>query len=412
MSDRDPAVAADVPSVGYETAAEETGRSPAVGESARRHILFAINSLAGGGAERVFATLLAMPVPDAERFRVEAALLDGEPEAYRLPDHIPVHRLDCRHGLVRSVRRMTGLAKRQRVDLIVAFLTRTNVAAAFAARLSSRPFIVSERVDTSAHLATGRFAWISRWLVRLTYRRAAAIIAVSKGVADTLVRDFGIDRSRISVIFNPVDTKRIEARAAEPPAFPVRRDDCLAMGRLVPNKNFALAIEAFARSGRSGRLVIIGEGPLRDALRALGDSHGLGERLVLPGFVENPYAILARGGLFILSSNAEGFPNALVEALALGIPAVATDCKSGPAEILETRVRDAATGFAEGEGGLLVRPNDVAAMAAAIAQMEDVALRLTLAANGPERVAAFSPERAADRYWRVIETALADARPG
>lgn len=370
----------------------------------RKRIVFVINSLAGGGAERVFSTILSASGPYRAAHDVAVVLLDREDQAYALPSEIPVRQLDCRHSLPRSIAGLAGATNREEADLAVSFLTRANVAAAFAMILRRRPFVISERVDTAAHLATGRFAWASRLLVRLAYPRAAAVIAVSSGVADTLVREFGVDRQRIAVVFNPVDLERIARLAAELPAIEMHADDCIAMGRLVPNKNFALTIEAFARSGRKGRLVLIGTGPLHAELRALGDRLGLGERLVMPGFIENPYALLSRAGLFFLSSNAEGFPNALVEAMAAGLPVIATDCRSGPSEVLATSLEGAKA--AEGEGGLLVPANDVEAMSDAIVRMADPDLCRRLVERGQRRVAEFSVDKAVAGYWRIIEGAL------
>ncbi|KRA84448.1 glycosyltransferase [Altererythrobacter sp. Root672] len=369
-----------------------------------KRVVFVINSLAGGGAERVFSTILSASAPYRRDYDVSVTLLDREDRAYELPRDMGVRQLDSRHSLPLSIAGLTREARREKAQLAVSFLTRANVAAAFAMIVRRRPFVISERVDTAAHLATGRFAWASRFLVRLTYPRAAAVIAVSSGVADTLVRDFGVERQRISVVFNPVDLDRIARLAAEEPAIDIRGDDCIAMGRLVPNKNFALAIEAFARSGRSGRLVLIGTGPLEAELRALADRVGLGERLVMPGFIENPYALLARAGLFVLSSNAEGFPNALVEAMAVGLPVVATDCRSGPSEVLATSLDGAKA--AEGEGGLLVPANDVPAMAEAIALMGDRSVSRAFGERGRRRAAEFSVDKAVGAYWQIIESVI------
>lgn len=371
-----------------------------------KRIVFVINSLAGGGAERVFSTILSASAPYRDEYDVSVALLDREERAYGLPRDMSVQQLNSRHSLPRSIAGLARTARREKAHLAVSFLTRSNVAAAFAMMMRRQPFVISERVDTAAHLATGRFAWASKFLVRLTYPRAAAVIAVSHGVADTLVSDFGVERRRISVVFNPVDLDRIASLAAEDPSIEMRADDCIAMGRLVPNKNFALAIEGFARSGRRGRLVLIGTGPLHAELRALGDQLGLGERLVMPGFVENPYALLDRGGLFVLSSNAEGFPNALVEAMAVGLPVVATDCRSGPAEVLATSLDGMKV--AEGEGGLLVPANDVPAMADAIGLMGEPGRARAFGEQGRRRAAEFSVDRAVGAYWGIIESVMAN----
>ena len=286
----------------------------------------------------------------------------------------------------------------------MSFLTRANVCLAAAMAPRRRPFVLSERVNTTAHLGAGVGAAVSRTLVRLSYTRAARVIAVSQGVADTLVSDYKVSAERTIAISNPVDIAAISKQADAAPLLAIDGPYVIAMGRLVQNKNFALAIEAFAASGVAGKLVILGEGPEHDALRALGDRLGLADRLVLPGFASNPYALLSRARCMLLSSNAEGFPNALVEALACGTPVVATDCRSGPAEVLDTALRPGVTEV-EGQGGVLVPTNAVDPMARALRSVVDPTVRTRLSTTGRQRVAAFSVERAVDRYWRVIDEA-------
>jgi len=375
----------------------------------RRKVLFVINSLAGGGAEHVMATLLGASDARARDNDIVVALLDREEAAYRLPPFVRVIQLDSRYSFARSLRSLWKLVGEEKPDVALSFLTRANVCTTVAMAPRGKPFVLSERVNTTAHLGQGRAAAVSKAMVRLSYPRATRIIAVSAGVADTLVEDFAVKRPRITILANPVDIDAIEASAAEPPEHPIEGPYVVAMGRLVPNKNFALGIEAFARSGIPGKLVILGQGPDREALVSLADRVGLGDRLVMPGFAANPHATIARSTFMLLSSNAEGFPNALVEALACGVPVIATDCQSGPAEVLDT-VIGAGEAMAEGRGGLLVPVNAVEPMAQAIGRMSDPALRERLAAAGRVRVRDFSVARAVENYWRVIDEAAAAAR--
>lgn len=384
----------------------------AVRPAGRPRVLWVINSLTGGGAERVFTSLLTASRQYSDRYEISVALLDDDAEAYRLPAEFQVHRLGCGHSLVRSLIRLARLVRETDPDVTVSFLTRSNLATAAAMSWRGRPFILSERVNTTAHLSTGRFGRASRAMVALAYPRAERVIAVSEGVAGTLVHDYAVAPERVRVFPNPVDVEAIGNQGRLEPGIAVSRGDVVAMGRLVENKNFALAIRAFARSRRTGRLLLLGEGSLRGRLRALGDELGLGDRLVMPGFVANPYAVVARCDFLILSSNAEGFSNALVEAMACGVPVLATDCPSSPAEILNVEDRPAAGAVAGGEGGLLVPANDEEAMAAAIVRLGDPAARSALASLGLNRVKAFDVSTAVERYWSVIAEALpAASRP-
>ncbi len=369
-------------------------------------VLWVINSLAGGGAERVFSSLINASMQYRDRYDIDVALLDDDVEIYGLPDGISVHRLDCRYGLLRSVVRLNELAHRLRPDVTLSFLTRSNLAAAAAMLWRGRPFVISERVNTTAHLLTGRLGRASRAMVKLAYPRAARIIAVSEGVADTLVDDYAVAADRIRVVPNPVDLESIQRQCRSAPEIAVHPGDVVAMGRLVENKNFSLAVRAFARARDSGRLILLGEGPLRAELRKLGDDLGLADRLVMPGFVKNPYAVISRCEFLVLSSNAEGFSNALVEALACGVPVVATDCRSSPAEILDVTSRPDALGVASGKGGLLVPTNDEAAMVSAIEMLAEPESRSQLSRIGMERVSEFGVAAAVERYWQVLAETL------
>ena len=204
--------------------------------------------------------------------------------------------------------------------------------------------------------------WLERRRVRRLYARADHVICVSRGVADDLARITGLARQAILVPHNPVITPELLelARApaphpwlAEEPRLPV----VLGAGGLRRQKNFPCLLRAFARlrEHRACRLIILGEGRQRARLCRLAERLGVAEDVSLPGFVANPYAYMARSALFVLSSYWEGSPNALTEAMAVGTPVVATDCPSGPQEILDG-----------GRYGELVGIDDAAAMAAAM----------------------------------------------
>jgi glycosyltransferase involved in cell wall biosynthesis len=374
----------------------------------RRTCLLVINSLAGGGAERVFTTL----VTDLARFRGECdfvvALLDDEEvEAYILPDWVKVYRVDSKASLNASVRRLCGLFRQLRPDVCISFLTRANFAAIVAGRLYGCKTIISERVNTTAHLAGRGKNAISRALVRILYPRADGIIAVSQGVKDTLVKDFFVSADRVTVIPNPFDIDRIATLALQPAPFEIAPGDWATMGRLVPTKNAALAIRAFVAASTKGRLFVLGDGPLRGELEALVRDLDASDRVRICGFVENPYAVLGRCDAYILPSEAEGFPNAMVEAMALGKPVVATDCPSGPSEIFETEA--ASDEPSRGRGGMLVKCGAVNIMAHAITALEDGDLRRDLGRLARERAMEFSVERTTLGFWQVITANFAAA---
>ncbi|WP_447931632.1 glycosyltransferase [Sphingopyxis fribergensis] len=369
----------------------------------RKRILFAINSLAGGGAERVLATLLAGSVPWRARYDIHLALLDDEPRAYDVPEWVEVHQLDARHKLLPSLTQLRALAKRLSPDSTLSFLTRANIANAWAMAGRGRPWLISERVNTSAHLGD---AFAAKAMVRMVYPRAAHVIAVSEGVVDDLAANFGVARDRMSAIANPVDHRRIAELAAEPPAFTPAGPYIVAAGRLMPNKNFPLLLRAYAKAAPQERLVILGEGPERGALEALAASLDIADRIDMPGFVANPFAMVSRAQAYAMPSNAEGFPNGLVEAMACGVPVVATNCASGPSEILASRSRDAISGRIDVDAGALVPTDDIQTFAAALVDVLAEPRRSACGAKARERSRAYGVEQAAANYWARIEAAL------
>ncbi len=369
----------------------------------RGKALFIINSLTGGGAERVMATLLHASAPWRDRFDIALALLDREAAAYAPPEWVQTVQLDCGGRLLPSILAVRRLVSDMRPDVTLSFLTRSNVANVVATAGRPTACLISERVNASAHLNGGLSAMAARMMVSATYPRADHVIAVSQGVAQDLRRNFGVKQSRLSVIANPVDHDRIASLSAVPPALSLQGDLIVAAGRLVPNKNFGMLIEAFARADLPACLVILGEGPLRGALLAQIEQMGLRDRILLPGFLDNPFAVLKRAALFALPSNAEGFPNGMVEAMACGLPVVAANCPSGPSEILLGRAREEVHGIVHGPAGAVVPQNDPAAFAEALRAVFEPDGRADRGAAALDLSRQFSVERTAARYWAAIE---------
>lgn len=196
-------------------------------------------------------------------------------------------------------------------------------------------------------------------LSTLLYPAADHIIAPSQGVADDLIRHVKNIEHKISVIPNPIDFSEIQEKSSYP-LSDTRLDQIpfiLAVGRLVPQKGYDNLINAWAPiyQDKGTILVILGDGPERSKLLALSEDLGVSEGLLLPGFQKNPFQYMARCQVFVLSSYYEGLPNTLLQALACGPPVVATDCPSGPREILEN-----------GKWGTLVPVGDIEAITNAL----------------------------------------------
>lgn len=378
--------------------------SAALDKSVKPRVLFLINSLAGGGAERVMCTLLRHSELYRDEFDMTLALLDNEERANTPPAWLEVRQLDCAKSSLKSLVGVRKLIHELKPDVTVSFLTRANVVSVLNAR---GPCIISERANTSVHFPRTLGGLVSETTVRATYPLAARVIAVSEGVAQALRDDFGVPARRIVAIPNPVDIAAIAALADQPPPFEVGGPFILAVGRLIEPKNFAMLIRAFASSGIDAKLVIAGEGVERAKLQRTAQVCGVSDRVLLPGFLRNPYALMARAHAFVLSSSVEGFPNALVEAMAVGAPVIATNCPSGPSEILAEAPRERVGGLAFAKHGILTPMEDMDAMAAALIALEDTVRRDAYAEKAKARANDFAAAGAAQRYWHVIRAALA-----
>lgn len=177
-------------------------------------------------------------------------------------------------------------------------------------------------------------------LMKLLYPYAQKIICVSNGVADDLAEQLNIDRGDINTIYNPIDFEYINNKKDLPLIHPWVGTDIpiiLGAGRLVDVKNFPLLINAFlkVRAKVNCRLVIIGEGEKRKDLELLITASSFSDDILLYGFTDNPYQWMKAAKVFVLSSNTEGLPTVLIEALACGVKVISTDCPYGPREILD-----------------------------------------------------------------------------
>jgi len=307
------------------------------------HIAILLPGLHGGGAERI---MLHLAEGLAEReLSVDLLLARTEgPYMSLVSPRVKVISLGER-GLLAGLPRLLRYLRYEQPEFIISALEPANVVALVAKRLArvNTRLVLTVHSTLSVHLPNvvrGKFRVIP-FLVPRIYPWADWVVAVSHGVAKDLVQTMGIDCRLIRVINNPVVTPALFAQAEEPLDHPWfisgEPPVVLGVGRLTLAKDFPLLIRAFAivRAQRSVRLMILGEGEDRSRLEALVRGLGLQKDVALPGFVENPYAYIARSAIFVLSSRWEGLPTVLIEALACSTPVASTNCPSGPAEILK-----------------------------------------------------------------------------
>ena len=349
-------------------------------------------SLGPGGAERVLSSLANEWTRDHE---VTFITLSGD-----FPDHFqPTDRerrirlrMELADSFLKTIKTNALMARDLRralesidAEVVVSFMDRTNNQVLLATRGLNIPVVVSERVDPRFHQIPRK----ARLLRRVLYPRADAVVVQTESVRRWCERF--IKPANVWVIPNPV----------QPCPHPEteRQRMVVAVGRLVPEKGFDVLLEAFASATRSfpdWTLTILGEGPERSALQFLARSYGIEGRVSFPGVVDDPSKYLARAGLFVLSSRYEGFPNALLEAMACGTPSIATDCPSGPSEI----VRD-------GVDGLLVAVEDPDGLAGEMRRlMGNPMLRHELGQQAKGVTERFALDQVLDHWSAVFRTVV------
>lgn len=310
-------------------------------ESSRKIALF-LPSLRGGGAERVMVTLARGFVErgltvDFVLAKAEGPFIKEVPAAVRVVDLGASRVLFCIPGLVCYLRK-------ERPDAMLSTLNHANIVAILARKLSFvSPLLVvreASAISISAANALTIRGKLIPLLIRAFYRWADVIVANCRELAEELARLISVRPEKIKIIYNPI-IPEILARAEEPVEHswfsPSGPPIILSVGRLTAAKDFPLLVRAFAivRKKCQAKLVIIGEGEERSKLDNLVSELGLEKDIDFLGFVDNPYKFIKRATLFVLSSKWEGFPNVLVEALALETPVISTNCPTGSTEILE-----------------------------------------------------------------------------
>lgn len=326
-----------------------------------------ISNFDPGGAQKVMLRLAGEFVRRGHEVTVLPNRADGFWRA-ALPEGVEMRALGV-GNLVRAVPQLDIALKQERACVLLSAMTQANISAVFAARRAGVPVVISERHACSQWLLnlSPIKRYIYEHLLPFAYRRADGIVAQTQASAEDLARVVGVPVERISVIGNPVPEP---VPLADQAPHPWLEDDVpviLGIGRLERQKNFALLLEAMAQvnGAHRPRLLLLGEGSQKAELLARAKALGLADRVDFTGQVPNVQDYLARAALYVQSSNFEGFPNALLEALAAGLSVVATDCPTGPRELLDG-----------GRLGALVPVGDAQAMARAI---ED-----TLGHPGPE----------------------------
>lgn len=351
-------------------------------------ITLVISSLSCGGGERALV-LLAEGLTNLKHEVTLITLAEKSNDFYKLPPQVARVELGIMGGssnlieaLSNNVGRISTLRKAidaTEPDIVVSSLRVTNVTVILALLGKKYPIIATEQNDVKV------FSYGVVWetLRRLTYPLATKVVSVSKGV------DQGIDLLPLNkrvVIYNPITVKDDQTIPALPPEVDANKNWIVSMGRLTPQKGHDILLSAFhklANKHPDWQLIILGRGELREQLEKMRDDLGLSGQVIFTGALTNPFAVLKQAKLFVMASRSEGFPLAHGEALASGLPVIATDCPSGPREMIRHEI-----------DGLLVTNQDVDALATAMESLiSDQQKRQQLAARAPEVIERFGQDK-------------------
>jgi glycosyltransferase involved in cell wall biosynthesis len=332
-----------------------------------KKVIFFLPTLGGGGAERTVIQLANSFAEQDLNIHLIVCDLNGD-KAKLLPEvsqKIELVNLDCGR-VINSLMPLKLRLQTEQYDCLVATQTHTNIIASIAKKLAGvKTCLIFREVSTPSKniklQGIGKF--VLKALVNWTYTLAEQVVCVSKGVEADFREYYNYKKNNVTTIYNPViDDLYFEKLKApvQHKFFDGRHNVILAVGRLTEAKNFGFLIRSFKAlydQHAETRLIILGEGELRGEFEVLIQELGLSEVVDLLGFDSNPYAYFKYASLFVLSSNWEGLPGVLIQALAAKLKVVSTNCPSGPMEILDNS-----------KFGLLVECNDQIGLTQAMQQ--------------------------------------------
>ncbi|MCF7916351.1 MAG: glycosyltransferase [Candidatus Omnitrophica bacterium] len=367
-----------------------------------KKLLFVISSLKGGGAERVLANIINNL--DKNKYQISLAVFNKEgPHLGTINKQIKVVDFKKRNKLdfVKMIVKLKDLIKKENPDFLVSFLAYPNIISFFARSLSKSKckVVMSERGYRVYTRVRFGLRLINKMLIQYVYRQAYRIIVVSKGIKSLLVTDLKIPPQIITIIHNPLlidQINKLKGKKVEHYFFKEKpkKPIIISVGSLIRVKRQDILLKAFflARQKEEALLLVLGKGHLLDKLKNVARELGISNYVNFIGFQNNPYKWMFRSDIFVLSSESEGFPSVLLEALACEVPVISTDCASGPGEIIQDSI-----------SGKLVPVNDPIKLAEAMVELiRDDGLCRKFKRVGIKRAEDFKVEKIITEYEKIF----------
>lgn len=348
-------------------------------------ILLVIPTLQQGGAERVMSELANTWAKSGHC--VHLVLLAQSDDFYSVPDSVAVHRLGFsnmgRLAKIREefrvMRELRKLIKTEAPKFVLSFMEKFNEFTLLSSLGLGIPVYVSDRSNPLKKIGFAR-----RLLKEFTYGKAAGLAAQTGFAKECLSRS--TPNQNIKILRNPIRVVELYPENA-------RENLIIGVGRMVEEKGFRYLLESFSKlSRKSWKLVILGDGSLRDELVMLAEKLGVSDRVSMPGAVTNVDEYLSKASIFAFPSISEGFPNALAEAMIAGLPCVSFDCNAGPRDIIVDQ-----------KNGYLVETRDVEALSSRLEQLcESAELRESIGADASLIRSKYSASSVADDWLKFM----------
>jgi N-acetylgalactosamine-N,N'-diacetylbacillosaminyl-diphospho-undecaprenol 4-alpha-N-acetylgalactosaminyltransferase len=385
----------------------------------KKKVALLINNLNPGGCERTAAFLLNHYAENIEWY----LLMFSDEIHYPIPGDIKLKIIDFNDSgwkrimfpiqIQSAAIKLKLFLQQENIDQLITF---NHLPASLAGRLKlsgwNGSWLLTEQIHCSTYINSGK-SWLKKQIkrreIKKYYPLSDKIIANATGITQDLYEHFGIPINKLMVIGNPVDFPAINQQKNEPlPQETANREFIfIHVGRYEPQKNHRLLVDSFSKANiPDSKLWLIGNGSGYAEIERHIQAIGLQKSIIQWGIQSNPFKFLAKAHAFVLSSDYEGFPNVLLEAMACGLPVISTNCKSGPAELVspkEEPIFDHTTPFKICEYGILTRVGDADSLSLAMRHIsKNKDLASGFAKKAPERLKPFDSEEVLRQFKALI----------